>query len=365
MSSTYAVDASSVIHPAATGIGHYTRSLVMALDEIAGSIASAPRIALLYRSGFWRQRGRIPTGPQLDRQIWHKTLIPRAPAYAAVLCPEFRMPGWPGVPRVGVIHDIHPVLGLNNQDEAQRLRSVADLRRYVAHAQRLIFVSEHTRSEFLAHFDFPGERGAVIHHGVGRQFRLHDVDEIASIRARLGLQRPFCLWAGSARPSKNLDHLLPAFARTAAARGHELVLAGHVSEEQRGALSRIIAGCGLDGRTRMLGYVAEADIPPLFAAADAYLFPSLHEGFGMPILEAMASGTPVLTSNTTACPEAAAGHAILVDPTSIDDIARGIAEALQMDRNRIEAARDHAARQTWTECARRTLQVLQDAAQSG
>jgi alpha-1,3-rhamnosyl/mannosyltransferase len=102
-------------------------------------------------------------------------------------------------------------------------------------------------------------------------------------------------------------------------------------------------------------------MPPLFAAARAYLFPSLHEGFGIPILEAMASGTPVLTSNSSACPEAAGGHALLVDPGSVDDIAGGIEAAAAMSAERIAAARAYAATKTWTETARKTLGVLEQA----
>jgi alpha-1,3-rhamnosyl/mannosyltransferase len=116
---------------------------------------------------------------------------------------------------------------------------------------------------------------------------------------------------------------------------------------------------------RLLGYVPDADIPPLFAAARAYLFPSLHEGFGMPILEAMASGTPVLTSTTTACPEAAAGHAELVDPESVEDIARGIHAVAAFGPERIAAARAYAASMTWQRTAAQTLELLEQAARAG
>jgi len=362
MTLSYTVDASCVLNPHATGVGRYTRNLVVALDQLCAQLSQPPRIVLAYRAGQWRNRRLLPRGEHLRPQIWHKTLLPRAPRYAAVLCPEFRMPGWPGVARVGVIHDIHPVLGLNSEDRERLQRSVAALRHYVAQADYLIFVSRYTRDEFLAHFDFPAERGAVIHHGVGPEFRPHAAAEIAAVRERHGLGRPYFLWTGMPRPSKNLGGLLRGFAAASMPADHELVLCGDHSDEQRAALQRDIAGLGLEQRVRLLGYVPDGDIPPLFAGARAYLFPSLHEGFGMPILEAMASGTPVLTSSTTACPEAAGGHAVLVDPASVEQIARGIEAVAQVDAGRIEAARAYAATQTWAETARQTLQVMQAAA---
>jgi glycosyltransferase involved in cell wall biosynthesis len=361
MSPRFAVDASSILNPTATGIGRYTRNLVVALDQVAAE-RDLPPVTLLYRSGLWRHRRLMPHGSHLRPQLWHKTLLPRAPRYAAVLCPEFRQPRWSKVARVGVIHDIHPVLGFNTTDEEQRQRNIAALREYVSKIHRLIFISQHAREEFLQHFEFPRERGDVIYHGVGPEFRLHSEDEIAALKKRYGLQRPYCLWTGSPRPSKNLDRLLQAFARSQAAGGCELLLGGHAGESERAAIERTVSNCGLGDRVRLLGYLPDDDIPPLFSAARAYLFPSLHEGFGMPILEAMASGTPVLTSNVTACPEAAGGHAVLVDPYAVDDIARGIDEVLQMSPERIAAARLYAASMSWLDTARKTLDALDRAA---
>lgn len=364
MTPRYAVDASSVLNPQATGIGRYTRGLLLGLEQVCGERAPAPRIVQLYRAGEWRHRGRLPRGRHLSRQIWHRELVPRHPRYAAVLCPQFRMPAWPGVARVGVIHDIHPVLGLNQSSAEDQQRSIADLRRYVGKAQYLVFVSHHSRQEFFAHFEFPQARTRVIHHGVGAEFRPHGMEEKARLRQRYGLQRPYFLWSGAARPNKNLPRLLRAFA-AAGMPDHELLISGDHSAEQRAALLRDIAALGLEGRVRLLGYVPDADIPPLFAAAGAYLFPSLHEGFGMPILEAMASGTPVLTSSTTACPEAAGGHAELVDPESVEDIARGIRAVAGFGAQRIEAARAYAASMTWARSAGQTLDLLEQAGREG
>jgi glycosyltransferase involved in cell wall biosynthesis len=111
--------------------------------------------------------------------------------------------------------------------------------------------------------------------------------------------------------------------------------------------------------------VSDADLPALYAGAAAYLFPSLYEGYGLPLLEAMASGTPVLTSDRGACPEVAAGHAVIVDPLDIDAMAAGIEATLGMSAERRAAALAHARARTWAETARGTLAVWREAIAEG
>jgi glycosyltransferase involved in cell wall biosynthesis len=143
---------------------------------------------------------------------------------------------------------------------------------------------------------------------------------------------------------------------------YALVLAGRVPAEHRPQLEASIAALGLTGRVLMPGYFDEADVPALYASAAALMFPSLYEGFGLPILEGMASGIPVLTSNASSCPEAAGGHAVLVDPLSVDDIARGIERTLALTPAARGAALAYAQSMTWARTAGLTLEVYRKAA---
>jgi glycosyltransferase involved in cell wall biosynthesis len=116
---------------------------------------------------------------------------------------------------------------------------------------------------------------------------------------------------------------------------------------------------------RFAGFVSDADLPALYAGAAAYLFPSLYEGYGLPILEAMACGTPVLTSDRGSCPEAAAGHAVIADPLDVDALAAGIREAVSMTAERRAAALAYARSRTWEATARGTLAVWRDVLAEG
>jgi glycosyltransferase involved in cell wall biosynthesis len=115
--------------------------------------------------------------------------------------------------------------------------------------------------------------------------------------------------------------------------------------------------CGLSKQVQLLGYVPDEDLPALYAGAGCFVFPTLYEGFGMPILEAMASGTPVLTSTTGAAPEISDGLAVHVNPYDVEAIADGIDRALETPAATIAQAREHAKTFTWERCASQTLAV--------
>ena len=118
-----------------------------------------------------------------------------------------------------------------------------------------------------------------------------------------------------------------------------------------------IQQCRLGQRVRLLGYVPDKDLPALYAGAACFVFPTLYEGFGMPILEAMAAGTPVLTSTTGAAPEISGGLAVSVDPYDVAAIAEGIDRALETPATVIAQAQEHARAFTWERCASKTLAI--------
>jgi len=173
-------------------------------------------------------------------------------------------------------------------------------------------------------------------------------EETTNVRARYGLDRPYILWTGTIEPRKNLAGLLGAHARLG--RDLDLVLVGPKGwNEDLDALMSKSAG-----RVKVLGFVPASDLAPLYAGAEVFCFPSLLEGFGLPVLEAMAQGTPVVTSRGTSTEELAEGAGVLVDPRDADSIAGGIASVLD-DRElaaRLAAAgRVRAAEYTWEKSA--------------
>ena len=171
---------------------------------------------------------------------------------------------------------------------------------------------------------------------------------VAEAVARYGLQRPYVLWTGTVEPRKNLQALLDAWAAIDSA--HDLVLVGPEGWNEH--LDDRIDAAG--GGVRRLGFVPQADLAPLYAGADAFCFPSLTEGFGFPVLEAMSQGTPVVTSRGTSTEELGGDAAVLVDPRDSGSIAEGLRSVLEdeaLARKLAEAGPERAARYSWATTA--------------
>jgi len=226
--------------------------------------------------------------------------------------------------------------------------------RRVAH---VITVSEFSRSQLIRHFQADPQRITVAPNGV-EGFEPAGPDAVREARRRHGLEREYLLYVGSLKPNKNLDRVLAAWQRTGLAqRDLELAVAGapgdvfgrqRVASPPRGV--------------RLLGYVDDADLPALYTAAMAFVFPSLYEGFGMPAAEAMACGAPVLASTTTSLPEVCGDAAVLVDPTSVEAIAEGMLALVDGDALRGELRErgfERVRQFTWRRAAETTWQVLE------
>jgi len=178
-------------------------------------------------------------------------------------------------------------------------------------------------------------------------------EQIASARRRYGVERPFIMWTGTIEPRKNLARLLQAFEQLDET--HDLVLVGPQgwNEDIESLLAK---GAG---RVKTLGFVPHADLGPLYAAASVFCFPSLFEGFGLPVVEAMGQGTPVVTSMGTSTEELATGAGVLVDPHDVDSIAEGMSRVLgdaAFAEQLAEAGRQRAASLSWD----RTAELLMD-----
>lgn len=238
-------------------------------------------------------------------------------------------------------------------------------------ASHIIAVSHATRADLIACYRVPPRNITVIHHGISSHFRpIDDPTTIAAIKARYHINPHdnYLLALGTVHPRKNLARLIDAFAhyvqrhrrQTGQFPRVQLVIAGKL-----GWLTNIIAQraarADIADHVRFAGYVADEDLPGLLSGATALLFPSLYEGFGFPVLEALACGTPVLTSTTASLPEVAGDVALLVNPHDTIAIADGIAELVDDSAQRAqlqEAGLRHAARFTWERCAQETLGVL-------
>ncbi|HTO88365.1 MAG TPA: glycosyltransferase family 1 protein [Thermoanaerobaculia bacterium] len=236
------------------------------------------------------------------------------------------------------------------------------IRRALSRADRIITVSYNTKRDLVDYFGVPASRVEVIYNGVSPRFH-PDVpaNERERVARKYGLPPPYLLFLGGEKPHKNLQGVVRAFAeaRRLSPLPHCLVLAGPAPRSPA-RLTALIAALDLGTRVFLPGLVEEDDLPGLLAGADVLLYPTLYEGFGLPVIESMACGTPVLTSSTSALQEIAGGYAYLVDPMDVDAIARGIVTLATDEKVRAdfrELGRKRALDFSWDKAAQRTLEV--------
>jgi len=360
----FAIEATNLTDDRSTGIGRYTRQLIEALSALDLPPQGDFELLQLCKRSRWQRRDRLAQGQRLSSRMWWGPVwpLPR-PSCAVLHVPDERQPPW-RVPTVATVHDLYAALNINHADETKRRRKLRHYEHLRDTCTRLVCVSENTRQDFLRLVGGDPARLKVVHLGVSPEFRPQTPDEIQAVRARHGLDGPYLLFIGST-PNKNLVRTLEAFAAGGFGRDFTLLVCGERSQAQGDELAMRLARLGLTSRVRFAGFVSNADLPVLYAGAAAYLFPSLYEGYGLPILEAMACGTPVLTSDRGSCPEAAAGHAVIADPEDISALASGIASAVGMPQDRRAAALAYARTRTWEATARGTLAVWREALAEG
>ena len=217
--------------------------------------------------------------------------------------------------------------------------------------------SKSTRSDVINLFGAAPELVVATPLGVDPRFRPATPDEMTSVVRKYGVVHPYILSVGTLEPRKNLPMLIRSFAALRDEIPHDLVLAGPAGwlmEE----IERTIADSWIQERIRRIGFVEDADLAALYSGADVVAIPSLYEGFGLPVLEAMASGAPVLTSNVSSLPEIAGDAGILVDPTNLESVVDGLRRVLGSEdlRRQMRAAGPaQAAQFTWARTAAETL----------
>lgn len=241
-------------------------------------------------------------------------------------------------------------------------RKLASLRR----ADLWLAISDHTRREGIELLGLPEDRVRSISSAVDPMFRpVKPVDE-AALRRRYGLDKPFILYTATIEPHKNVDGLFAAFAKLPAhlRRGHKLAIVCRIDDHNLARLRAAAGRAGLRADDYVItGYVPDEDLLELYAICRLFVFPSLHEGFGLPALEAMACGAPVIASNSTSLPEVIGRDDALFDPGSPDAISRAMARVLGDEGLRDDLGRHGLARAklfSWENTARKTLDAFEE-----
>jgi glycosyltransferase involved in cell wall biosynthesis len=238
------------------------------------------------------------------------------------------------------------------------------LPKFMQRADAVIAVSEHTRRDVMKLMGVPGEKITVIYEGVHSSFRpVENRPELERVRALYQLPARFILFFSTIEPRKNLVTLLDAYAALLRqdSNAPPLVVAGRKGWLYQETLQHI-RDLGLSERVRLTDWIANADVPALLNLAEVFVYPSLYEGFGLPPLEAMACGTPVIASNASSLPEVVGNAGILVEPRDAPGLAQALTRVLRDDALRHELRAkglEQAARFTWERAARETLAVYE------
>jgi len=314
------------------------------------------------------RRARGAGGSRLRRIIWQQTALPlylKAENIDLFHGPGYVLPMLTGAPSVVTVHDVIALTRpeLCKRSNAMHYRRVVP--RSVRKAQLVIVPTRAVAARLTETLGTSKEKIRVIPWGIDA--RLKPADELSKreVRDALNLDEPYILHVGNLEPKKNLETLLQGFfaAKKNKDLPHKLVLAGRPGWKYQPVL-KLIADLSLEHEVIRPGYVRGDLLPALYSAADMFLFPSLIEGFGMPVLEAMACGTPVIISKDPALAETAAGAALEVEADDLAGLRESIealAENEELRGTLIEKGRARAARFSWIETARQTLDVYHEA----
>ncbi len=363
-----------------TGIGRYTY-------ELASRLQQAPSVSVRYFSNA-RFLESLPTAAdQSDSAYGLKRLVQKSSvaleAYRLLMPllrrqalkgkgdalyhgPNFFLPPYAG-PSVATFHDLSPFTWTECH-APQRVRYwQKEMRKTLDRASALITDSEYTRHELAGYFGWPIERIHAVPLASSAEFCVRHYEDLRLPLARYGLAPGnYSLFVGTIEPRKNIDTLLDAYGRLPVAIRNRwpLILTGYQGWRNEQIRQRI-EQAEAEGWARYLGFVPASDLPLLFSGARLFTFPSLYEGFGLPVLEAMSSGVPVVCSNSSSLPEVAGKAALMSEPLDVETLTDNLRRGLEDEHWRssaIDEGVSHSAMFSWQRCASETIAVYKTVA---
>lgn len=365
------IDARSVLKER-TGVGNYTFNLIRNL----GKLDRENRYVLFYshrrnlrsaipqieNPNFESKFIRVPN--RLLNLFWRTVRYPSVETWVGKVdvfhSPNFQLAPQKSGKSVLTIYDLSFLVYERHAIKSARLHYARRIKSYAQGAHVIITISENSRKDIIRYLDIPPERIVVIPGGKDERFKPeNDPVSISAIKGKYALNKPFILYVGTLEPRKNLVGLIQAYERSKSRKEYQLVIVGRRGWVYK-EIFKTVEKLKLTKEIVFTEYVPDNDLPALYNAASLFVFPSLYEGFGLPPLEAMACGTPVVTSKVSSLPEVTADAAFLVDPFDIEEIKDSI-DLVLSDQRLASSLRkkglQRAALFTWEKTAEKTLAV--------
>ncbi|PIE80433.1 MAG: glycosyl transferase family 1 [Chloroflexi bacterium] len=346
------------------GIHHYIAQVLNHLPQQADYeyvVFTRSEEALCARDDFTLHSSRLPTESRSVRLLWEQLVWPwQARKLDLMHSMAFVVPFGAVGPTVVTVYDLSFLHFPEQFPALQRWYLTSQTRRSCRAARRVITISESSKQDIHDYFGVPLSQIDVVVPGVNGRYQPLPPEQIATFRQANQLPAQFILHVGTLQPRKNIPILLEALAMLEDETIH-LVLAGGKGWLYDEIFAQIKA-LDLGERVLFPGYVADEDLPLWYNAASLFAFPSVYEGFGMPVVEAMACGTPVVASTASSIPEAVGQAGLLFDPQDAEELAGRIASVLHdSDLSATMRAKglQHASRFSWEEAGRETAVVYQ------
>ena len=355
------------------GIGRYTLHLTRALSADTSGL----ELVLLAAGGIGPSVGAygrlgvaLPGCGRLPGLLTLGNLVIPARAWQHALSlvhdPTGVTPFLLGAGRARTVVTVHDVFAWSIPGHSTRADTLIYrhwLPRVLPRVNAVITVSQASKADIVRHLGVPADKVHVTYEGVGHSYGRASVEQVSKVRAQYGLPDGYLLFVGSVEPRKNLDRLLRAYDQLRqAGQRRPLVVVGAQRWGHCGIMETVNK-LDLEQHVIFTGYVSDEDLPAIYSAADLFVFPSLYEGFGLPPLEAMACGTPVVCSNASSLPEVVGDAAITVDPYDVEALAEAMRRVLS-DADLADDLRqrglERAAGFTWERTARETVEVYRE-----
>jgi glycosyltransferase involved in cell wall biosynthesis len=358
-----------------TGIGQYTYHLAAGLSKCFSTQMKVTLLVSQNHLAAYPSTVRVRALPQAHRFVWanlyapwvmHREGFDLYHALDNLSLPLF----WPkGQTRyVLTVHDLVPLLFPNSVKKQHRYYFRLAIPRLLKLADAVIVDSDHTRALIAKRFETFAEKVSVVHLGVDTtRFRpINDSESIHQVRKRYGLgNSPYLLCVGNIEPRRNLSAVIHAYADILRSAELDPVPRLIIAGANGGLCNDVLAlpsRLGLSRHIGFVGTVSDEELPSLYAGASVFLFPSLYEGFGLPVLEAMACGTPVITSNVTSLPEIAGDAAVVIDPANTRELAHAVIRLLTnktLAKELQQKGFDRVTMFTWEDMVRQTLKIYE------